>query len=381
MRIGLLADMGVEHFRGAMRGIAEYARRRNDWQLCRSSPTVDGLRRVMELGAKGVILGTIEREPFMAARVEELPTVSLGAPYPPAGLCTVTHDEVAVGRMAAEYLLRQRFTHFAACCTAGKSQDERVTAFAEAIRKSGRDCPVLSEDPPEGASALVGGQLDLAREQRLSDWLERLVRPVAVFCDCDERGWVVAELSRRLGLSVPGEIAILSVDNDETVCALTNPALSSVQVASEHIGYVAAETLALKLSGQAVPLLTTIPPVRVVERRSTDASLTGDPLVARALGFMRKSLRDKQGIDGLAQTLACSRRSLERRFLEVTGTSPANMWTRFRLLEAQRLLLETDLSVELISDLCGFSDSRGLSANFRKQMGLTPTEFRRRARL
>jgi len=373
MRIGLVIDSSIENFRGALRGIAEFARTDKNWWLDRYDATHNGLAQLTASQCSGFLLGTIDREVLGAATALTLPGVSVGAPYPAPCLSTITHDDIAIGELGATYFLARQFQHFAYAARTGKQNDQRLVGFERALTESHHTCSIFDE--PDGQ------QNPQKRDDALGAWLWDLPKPVALFCDCDERGWLVAEHCRRLNIAIPGQVALLGVDNDVTVCALTEPALSSIQTSAEQIGYLAAQRLAELLAGRSpVPAHVEVPPLRVVERRSTDTLIATDSIVVQAQRYMREKLREEHGVDTLCKALACSRRSLERRFQLATGMSPASMWTHFRVQEAQRLLMETDLTVELIADLCGFPDSRGLSGNFKRALGVTPTEYRRRAR-
>ncbi len=374
MRIGLVIDSSIEHFRGALRGVAEFARTDKNWWLERYDATQRGLARLVASPCRGFLLGTVDRDVLGAAAALSLPGVSVGAPYPAPSLSTVTHDDIAIGELGGKYFLARQFQHFAYAARTGKQNDQRLLGFERALTERRHTCSVFDEDPD-------WQQNPQKRDDELGAWLWNLPKPVAVFCDCDERGWQVAEHCRPLEIAIPSQVALLGVDNDVTVCALTEPALSSIQTSSEQVGYLAAQRLAELLSDRSpAPRHVEVPPLRVIERRSTDTLIATDTVVVQAQRYMREKLREEHGVDTLCKALACSRRSLERRFQLATGMSPASMWTHFRVQEAQRLLMETDLTVELIADLCGFPDSRGLSGNFKRALGVTPTEYRRRAR-
>lgn len=364
-------DMSVEHFRGALRGVAEYARPHRNWELHRAEATQAGIRQLLDERIDGLIVGALYEPELSLAKSSFAHVVSVGSTCRTPNLNTVHHDEDAIGAMAADYLILQHFPNFAGAALAGKLQDDRVLAFQRAIQAKHFACPLFVERNDANGNKAA-----------FAEWLVALPKPCALFCDCDERAWLAAEACRQRNISIPGELAILGVDNDEVVCSLSDPALSSVEVASEEIGYAAAERLNASFSGAALPSTTLlIPPLRIVERRSTDASITSDPMIREAIGLMHRELGVEAGIDYLSKKLGCSRRTFERRFLDQTGMSPSAMWMHLKMREAERLLLETNLSMEVVASLCGFSESRGLSANFRKHAGITPSEFRKRARL
>ena len=89
-----------------------------------------------------------------------------------------------------------------------------------------------------------GGQQDLA------EWLQELPKPVGVFAAHDLRCLCVLDACRRIGILVPEEVAVIGVDNDETLCNVADPPLSSIKIDFEQIGYEAAALLDLLMKGK-----------------------------------------------------------------------------------------------------------------------------------
>ena len=105
--------------------------------------------------------------------------------------------------------------------------------------------------------------------------------------------------------------------------------------------------------------------------------VTNDP-IAQAAEWALEHLNDDLGVDQLAAAAHLSRRSFVRAFRASTGTTPA-AWVRSqRLDEARRLLETTDLSVDHVSESCGFGNTVTLRQNFRAAFGCTPSNYRRR---
>jgi LacI family transcriptional regulator len=273
------------------------------------------------------------------------------------------------------YLLSRGHKTFCYISRTEGLQQARGEGFTRTLARHGFTCTML--DPPDDA-------LDTVSTRRAADAfsarLAQMPKPVAILCHNDWLGWVVAEHCRAIGLRIPEEISLMGVDNDVTICTLCEPPLSSVQTAAERIGYEAAQVLDLLLEGRApASRALRVPPVRVVERRSTDAMLAQDEVVARALRYMQQHLREAGGVLELSRRVGCSRRNLERRFVNATGSTPAHSWARLRVNEAQRLLAETDLGMGDVAHLSGFTSGVQLSVTFRRYTGLSPSQFRRRA--
>ena len=97
----------------------------------------------------------------------------------------------------------------------------------------------------------------------------------------DDRGRQVLDACRAGGVAVPLEVAVVGVDNDELLCELADPPLSSVVLNAETGGYRAAALLRQDDGGRVRrPKRLLVEPTHVVERRSTQASAVDDPDVA-----------------------------------------------------------------------------------------------------
>ncbi|MDX2055948.1 MAG: DNA-binding transcriptional regulator [Polyangiaceae bacterium] len=373
VRVGLAVDMNLGYFRSALEGIASYAREGEQWALDHALPTAAGLEGLLERRPDGIILGTTNVSVYPLFERLSVPVVKLGISSDVHLLSQVGNDSFAIGELGASYFLRKGYRNFAFAALIGQRVDLRAQGFVQALERVGFSCSVLDQT--------IGPQEVTARAERLEKWLLSLPRPIAILCSNDFQGWELIECCSRLGIRVPEEMSVLGVDNDSTVCALSAPPLSSIQTGAESVGYEAARALEMhvKMPGSP-PIRLEVPPVRVVERASTDALANLDPVVVRSLTYMREKLKSPTSIDQLAKEFACSRRKLERLFRTATGLAPAQVWTQLRVAESERLLADTDLSIEDIAYVVGFRDGSQLSATFRRLTALSPTAFRKRAR-
>ncbi|MDX2050915.1 MAG: substrate-binding domain-containing protein [Polyangiaceae bacterium] len=375
MLIGLCLDFYSGYDDGLLRGIGAYARPHKTWTFDHAFPTLAGVRGLLAQRPRGVIIRTADAELLKLLRQATVRVVNISNQPKVPGVAQVSNDNRAIGAMAAEHLLRRGHTRFAYYALLPARVDERLRGFQEHLRLADRDCDVFLGGPDD-----VEPEALEAYERELNLWLQKLVLPVAIFCDGDRFAWMITERCRRLGLRVPEQVAILGVDNVASMCALADPPLSSVQTASERIGYEAAQALEQMLSDKVPNSLSIqVPPVRVAGRRSTDGVTVEDPWVHAALEHMRSHLIDTQGIDWLSDKIGCSRRTLERRFRESLGYSPADAWARFRLEEAERLLADTELSLTAVAERCGFHVPKQMASVFRRMLGYGPRDFRKLA--
>jgi LacI family transcriptional regulator len=195
-------------------------------------------------------------------------------------------------------------------------------------------------------------------------------------CD-DDRGRQVLEACRAAKLQVPDDVAVVGVDNDELLCELSDPALSSVALDTEQAGYEAAELLHELMTGRtrkARRIL--VAPTHVVVRRSTDTRATEDRDIARAVRFIQDNVVHSIGVDDVVEHVGCSRRTLELRFQKILGRSVNREIQEIRLDRAKQLLAETDLTVSRIAEALAFGSSNYMIRLFRQRLNLSPIEYR-----
>lgn len=289
----------------------------------------------------------------------------------------VRADSQKAGQLAAEHFLERGFWNFAFCGYEGRVWSRhRQEGFCARLAEAGFSCQIYQ--PPSMKQGL-----SWKRElPSVTAWLKSLPQPVALMTCNDLRGRQVLEACLLAKLNVPEKVAVVGVDNDSLVCNLSNPPLSSVAVNLSQAGYQAAELLdGLMRRKQHRPERLLAEALWVVPRRSSDVIATEDVHVAAALRFIRDHAREPIGVDDVVEAAGVSRRGLEIRFQQVLGRSIRGEVERTRLALTKQLLVETNLSGERIAELSGFCGLSYLSTVFRRDSGMTLTEFRRRMRL
>ena len=286
----------------------------------------------------------------------------------------VYSDDQAIAQLAAEHLLDRHFRNFAFVGVERSNWSrQRQIAFAEAIHDAGCKCQIYSPlSRRRFRESWEGGQDDLA------EWLEELPKPIAVMAAHDLRALCILDACRRVDLAVPEQIAIIGVDNDDVLCDLADPPLTSVAHQLDRIGHQAASLLDRMMAGEAPPAEPLfVPPLRIVTRRSTDAVAISDPIIASALRFIREHACDSISVQQVVRHSGLSRRALERGFAKYFGSTPHEQIVELQLGRVQQLLMETEFTLEEIAHRAGFSSSAYLGALFKKRMEQTPGEYRR----
>jgi LacI family transcriptional regulator len=326
--------------------------------------------------ADGIILRDVAgAEEIMAYG---LPTVVVGhQKMEIPGLVNVVTDSETIGRMGAEHLLGCGFKHFAFCGHVKTPMEN--TTWSEIRREFFCERICEAGFAPPSYYALSTLAKDWSKEWRsLARWLGALPKPLGLMACNDDCAQRVMEVCKLSGLKVPDMIGIIGADNDEVVCGLTDPPLSSIVINFERAGYEAAAALdGLMRGAAAVPDRITAMASHVVARRSTDFVAAEDPHLAKALRFIRDRARGGVSVDDVASSAGLSRRALEKRFRKQLGRSILEETRRVRTDQIARLLVETDLPVAKIADLLGFPDVQHIARYFQADKRLSPVAYRK----
>jgi LacI family transcriptional regulator len=194
----------------------------------------------------------------------------------------------------------------------------------------------------------------------------------------DDRGEWVIEACKIAGLSVPDNIAIIGVDNDQLICDLCSPPLSSIVMNVEKAGYEAAALLDKMMSGEKIHNSEIpIQPTHVAVRQSTDTLAINDSDVVAAIRFIRSHSKDVIQVNDVVNVVPLSRRVLEKRFRSILGHSIFDEIRRVRVEQIIQMLAETEMSVSEIAQVLGFPDVAHVSRYFSKEKGMSPLAYRK----
>ena len=372
-RVALLIESSNVYGRELLRGIRSWSRENDSW----SFRLVEQGRGAMKQGwlasweGDGVI-ARVENETIQTfLKSMKLPAVDVSAAFEDSGFPQVVTDSAGVVKLAIEYLESLGIRHFAYCGDSSFRWSRlREREFVHRVEKL-------------GYVAFARGQRISRLEteiKRLGDWLETLPKPVAVLACYDVRGQEVMEACRERGLRVPEEVAVLGVHDDEVLCELCDPPMSSVIPDPKRAGYEAARLLKKLMDGEMPrkagrkPRL--IPPVGISARQSTDVVAIPDRKIAQALRYIKQRACDGINVADVLRECPMARTQLERRFRQVIGRSPREEIERVRMTRVQELLSRTTLPISAIAEEAGFEYPEYLSVAFKRCFGLTPKAYR-----
>ena len=299
-----------------------------------------------------------------------IPAVDLTFSRPDIRVPRVTSDHVGIGRLAAEHFAERNFRN--------------VVWFSvgwgnvHALRYAG-----LTEKSP-AARWVVEEALPKTRRNdwgAFMRWISRTLseapKPLAALTYDEADAVRLLDAAERIGVSVPEELAILSIGNNQVICENQSVPVSSIDQNLELGGYEAAALLDRLMDGEPAPKEPVlVPPNGICLRRSTDIIASDDPLVKRTLDFIAEHLSTPFGAAQIADALNVSRNILDKHFHADLNRSIGYEITRQRIALAKLLLRNSDASVAEISKRTGFCTPSHLANTFRSATGLTPREYR-----
>lgn len=292
---------------------------------------------------------------------------------------TVRLDEKAIAAAAARHLLSLELASYAYVPpTVDESWSRlRERHFVHILGLNGHG--VACYDHPKGRMS------EPKRLSHLASWIADLPRPVGVFAANDATGAIVSAACDHRKLSIPGDVALLGVDNDESICEVLRPTLSSIAVDVPSARCETFRLISLLVAKRRLKNRnSTIAPIGVVRRASTFRAGRNDPAVAAACELIRRQACNGLKARDVAATFPCGRRMAEIRFRAMLGHSILDEILAAR--RARALAVTTGLrtpSCNEIAALCGYrsrsSAHRLLADPSRSSRAISQTSWRGRS--
>jgi LacI family transcriptional regulator len=376
-RVAIILQLWQNYDRGILQGIAAYVRERRNWSVFVEEDEHQCIPAMNEWDGDGLIVNFDSQKAAKAIQGFNQPIVGVGGGHgwhdPRSSVPYVATDDSSIGKLAADHLLECGLKHFAFCGYPSTRTNgwvaSRARAFIERLAAHGHRCIVFK-----------GRHTSAERWERLQTelvaWLRELPIPVGIMGCYDYRARHVLEACKTAGLRVPEEVAVIGVDND-AVCELADPPLSSVEQGRFQIGYTAAGLLEEMMAGRKPRQKKfAVPPVGVWGRQSTDLLCVADPKVSLALRMIRALACGGLQVEDLAQQLEISRSTLDKRFKRSIGRTVDQDIRRVRLARATELLARTNLPLRDVARKSGYGNEQYLSAVMRAEFDCTPTQYR-----
>lgn len=375
--VALLVETSNDYARGLLRGVVAYIRKHRPWTtyLAEHGRGDEPPEWLSQWNGDGILARIENRRIAEAIVASGRPTVDLSAANLVPSLPWVETDDAMISRAAFMHLYERGLRRFAFYGDGRFNWSNwRAAEFVKLCAEADCPCAVLDASAQPRSSGGWTGQL-----RRTAAWVKGLGRPVGIMACYDILGRHVLEACRVGGVAVPDEAAVVGVDDDELLCELSDPPLTSVAPDTYRTGYEAAELLDRLMSGEhSTPLAHRVPPLGVVVRKSSDMLAVDDESVSAAVRFIREHACSGIDVSDVLEDLPISRRALEARFKKLVGRSPHEEIERVRLGRVQELLRQTDLSLTDIAVKTGFQHAEYLSALFKRRVGIPPGVYRKR---
>lgn len=376
-------NLGSASGRDMLSGVFDYVNEGHRWNIRVMQDPHDFTEADVRALAAGKVDGVIARlfadSPVCRALAASPVPAVINTDPAPAKLKSVRNTtflrlgNLAIGEEAARYFASRgafRSYGFYSRHAGLYWSDRREQGFLRTIRQGEHTCSSLHDD---GASPSPKAQ----------DWVRRLPKPAAVFAACDDDALALMETCRAAEIAIPDQLALLGVDNDEFLCSLAKPPLSSIEPDHVGIGHIAAQELTRLLSGRAcdgreIELTRSVK--RLVERGSSRGVPPAGHLIREALAFIRRNACAGIGPKDVAEHLGVSRRLMDLRFRQIQKRTVLETILDIRLAEVKRRLERTSEPLGEIARDCGFGSAARLANVFRAHCGKTMLDWRRAAR-
>ena len=360
--------------RNCLSGVFDFVNAGHDWKLkFLQNPgelTPDTVENAVRNRVDGIITGFRERTDGMTA-LESAPVPVVFTDYPrnetPNGSLNnflIRNDDIAIGREGARYLLSRgtfRAYAFVPTPTPTRWSTMRERGFRLQLSESGLT------------------SFRFYKNDELADFLVKLPRPAAVMAATDYVAVQVIEACYAAKLSVPEQIAVIGVDNDELLCNSSRPTLTSIKPDHEGLGRFGARILDCMMARRKVPksIPAHVKSLGVVERDSTRTVPPAGYIMREALAYIRSNAAKGINVNDVVKHIGVSRRLLYLRFQQMNGKSIHETILDTRLEIVKRKLKQTTAPLSQIAAESGFSSANRLSHLFFERFNIYPSDFRK----
>ena len=379
MNLLFITDFTEQFAYRLLKGVMEYAQETEPWMVFKMPAEYKrqlGLEKVVEWAVEhdiDVVIGQFEPDEDVCAFGRK-GIVAIAQDYIVKfhNIPNITADYDGTGAMAARRFLSRGFQNFGFVGYHGVCwSDERCEGYRKVIEAAGFEVKVYDR---QQISSIWNFDM-----RSLSEWLLSLPKPVSIMACDDNQGNILIQACNACGIKVPSEVAILGVDNDEILCNMSVPSLSSINVDIERGGYEAARMASQMASSSSFEGSDIVMrPMNIVTRTSSNVFATRDPAILKVLQYIGENIERRIDVPDVLSQVPLSRRLLEQRFRKETGTTIYQYITSLRMDRFAQMLLESNEPISEIAAKLDEPDTKSISRRFLAVKGCTPSEFRRR---
>ena len=201
------------------------------------------------------------------------------------------------------------------------------------------------------------------------------LRDAGVFAANDEMALRLLARLRARGLRVPEDVALISTDDTDAAAAA---GLTSIRIDFEQGGYLAAKCLSESLGGRRPPHEVLFGDICIRPRPSTHHFARHLPRTPAAVALIRERATAGLTAREVVTFLGCSRRKAETAFRRATGRSILEEIQDTRLEFVRNRLSRGNLSIQSLTDFCGYRTPQALRKAFKRHTGMSMAEWRKR---
>ena len=378
IKILVLIDYSSEFSRRLMRGLIKYSKANGPWifhRLPSYYKTLYGKKDIVEWAKEreaDAIIALWDHEGTNRLKKLNIPVLLQNYKDRSEYYSNLTGDYYGTGVMAANFFIDRKFQNFAFY----GSKDvvwsrERAKGFKDEVLNAGGKYHYFESENLRSEEWSPSHIL-------LDEWLLSLPKPVAIFACDDNFALQVSEICKLNNIKIPQDVSLLGVDNDDLICNLSDPPISSIVLDIENGGYEAGRLIhQLIRKERTEPFNIVIKPTRFELRQSTEMYSIEDEYIKVIIRYLTKKFNTNICIDDLSKIVPLSRRNLEIRFKKELDTSIYQFILRLRINHFANLLLTTDRSLFDLALESGFNDCKNISRVFKKFKGVTPIEYRK----
>ena len=375
LKLLLLCDYSRQPDRRLLRGVVKYANEHGGWDFISVNPS---LRYSKEKAEEIICRASESKVDAMfgnwpgiipeKARELKIPIVLKKHSNYPLDFPILCARNKKIGEIAADYFIVQHYDSYAFFGLAGVVwSKERMDGFENRVKYHGKFYSHLISEAEYS-------------DKEVSDWLRNLPKPIALYACNDSCAQFITETCRRIEIDVPGEIAVMGTDNDEFLCNISYPEITSIKLDYEKQGYELAQKIESMVRNKEIkPYCIPLEPVGIVERGSTQRYRITDPYVKMVVERMERCFTENISVRDLIEDIPLSRRSIELRFKkDMHPYSMLQFLNMLRLRHFLKLLQDKSIPISEVAELSGFDEQYKVYHLFKKQYGCTPMEYRKK---
>lgn len=379
-KIILLIDFTEDYGKSLLKGVTRYSKENGPWLFCRmplqyrEDLSMDNIIQfAKDWKADGIIAQFYNHANIKKLVETKIPVIVEDFKERFDEFPNITGGYFEAGKLGAKYFINKGYKNFAFYGFDNIVWSrERAEGFEDSVKKHGEKVHFFNPKKMESR------ELWYYKPSALSKWLTKLPKPIAIMACDDERAQNITEACKHSKIKIPEEVAVLGVDNDELTCNLSDPPLSSISLDTEQGGYEAAKLMRQLIENKDQEFYDIIVrPTTIITRQSTDICATTDQQIAKALNFIHQNIENNINVEDVLKKTSVSRRALEKRFLDVTGSAVYKYICHLRIWKFSDKLLESDKSIYEIALELGYNDNKNLSRLFKQIHGCTPLQYRK----